>query len=146
MVKMIEKKLDGSFDLRQELKLNDGVADGYDEKYVELVQFPKKSSANHIPPTNIAIAAVVVLKQSSGTHEVALKLFNDQGFLDTVYLNDKFKDSDNENMLGVNNGALLYCIDDNKESCTFFFLRQTTSSIFPGTTNRLTSRFTLSAQ
>ena len=54
---------------------------------------------------------------------MALKLFNDQGLLDTVYLNDKFQDSDNENMLGVNNGALLYCIDDNKESCTFFFLR-----------------------
>ena len=60
------------------MKLNDGVADGYDEKYVELVQFPKKSSANHIPPTNIAIAAVVVEKQpSSGTLGVALKLFND---------------------------------------------------------------------
>jgi hypothetical protein len=70
------------------LKLNDGVADGYDEKYVELVQFPKKSSANHIPPTNIAIAAVAVEKSSN--LEIALKLFNDQGVLETVYLKDKF--------------------------------------------------------
>jgi hypothetical protein len=77
MVKLIEKKLDGSIDLRWELKLNDGTADGYGEKYVELVQFPKKSSANHIPPTNVAIAAVVVIKISTLTLEVALKLFND---------------------------------------------------------------------
>jgi hypothetical protein len=107
------------------LKLNDGVADGYDEKYVELVQFPKKSSANHIPPTNIAIAAVAVEEQISGNNnlEIALKLFNDQGLLDTVYLNHKFQDSDNHNILGTNKGALLYCIDDKKESCTFFFLR-----------------------
>jgi hypothetical protein len=47
-------------------------------------------------------------------------------------------------MLGVNNGALLYCIDDNKESCAFFFLRETITSPFLETSDKLT-RFTLSA-